>query len=51
MTIAPIHPDPRIVATFAPLLIAAAALAIGLALRKIVNRFLDGDDPRRQLIA
>jgi hypothetical protein len=31
--------------------ITAAALAVGLALRKLVDRFLDEDDPRRQLIA
>jgi hypothetical protein len=36
---------------FAPLFIAAAALAVGLALRKLIDRFLDEDDPRRQLIA
>jgi hypothetical protein len=37
MIVSPIHPDPRIVATFVPLFIAAAALAIGLALRSVID--------------
>ena len=39
---------PRLLAMFAPLFIAAAALAVGLVLRKFIDRFLDEDDPRRQ---
>jgi hypothetical protein len=34
-----------------PLFIAAAALAIGLALRSFIDCFLDEDDPRRFYIA
>jgi hypothetical protein len=34
-----------------PLFIAAAALAIGLALRSLIDRFLAEDDPRRFYIA
>ena len=43
--------DPRLLAMFAPLFIAAATLAVGLALRKLIDRFLDENDLRRQLIA
>jgi hypothetical protein len=32
-------------------MIASVALALGLLLRRVVNRFLDEGDPRRQLIA
>jgi hypothetical protein len=34
-----------------PLFIAAAALAIGLGLRSLVDRFLAEDDPRRFYLA
>jgi hypothetical protein len=51
MIVAPIHPDARIITTFAPLFVAAAALAIGLALRRVIDSFLDEDDPRRQVMA
>jgi hypothetical protein len=51
MMVTPILPDPRIVATFVPLFVAAVALAIGLVLRRVVDRFLKEGDPRRELIA
>jgi hypothetical protein len=41
----------RLLAMFAPLFIAAAALAVGLALRKLIDRFLDKNDSRRFCIA
>ncbi len=51
MPVIPFRADPRLLAMFAPLFIAAAALVVGLALRNLIDRFLDEDDPRRQLIA
>jgi hypothetical protein len=47
----PFHGDPRILTLFLPLVIAALGLAIGLTLRRLIDRFLDDSDPRRQLIA
>jgi len=47
----PIHLDPRVVTTFAPLFIAAAAVAVGLMLRSVVDRFLAEDHPRHFCIA
>jgi hypothetical protein len=51
MNIAPFHPDPRLLNVLWPLYVAAGALAVGLALRRVVDRFLDEGDPRRQLLA
>jgi uncharacterized membrane protein YcfT len=51
MNVLPFHPDPRLDAIVAPFAIASVALALGLLLRRVVNRFLDEGDPRRQLIA
>jgi DMSO reductase anchor subunit len=51
MNVAPFHPDPRILDLFAFFFITAGALAVGLVLRKALDRFLPEDDPRRQLIA
>jgi hypothetical protein len=51
MIVVPFHADPRLVAIFAPLVVAGVAFVIGLALRRIVDRYLHEDDPRRQLIA
>jgi hypothetical protein len=51
MNVAPFHPDPRLLDVLWPLYVAAGALAIGLVLRNVVDRFLDEGDPRRQLIA
>jgi hypothetical protein len=49
--VAPFHPDPRLLDILGPVYAAAGALAIGLVLRRVVDRFLDEGDPRRQLIA
>jgi hypothetical protein len=51
MTISPFNPDARLLVAMWPLFIAAAALAIGLALRRLIDRFLAEDDPRRFYIA
>ena len=51
MIVAPFHPDPRVLAIFTGFSLTAAALAVGLMLRKAIGRFLAEDDPRRQLIA
>ena len=51
MNLAPFHPDPRLLGALWPLYAAAGALAIGLMFRRVVDRFLEEDDPRRQLIA
>jgi hypothetical protein len=51
MTVSPFNPDSRLLVAMWPLLIAAAALAIGLALRSLIDRFLVEDDPRRFYIA
>jgi hypothetical protein len=47
MTVLPFNPDPRLVAVLSPLFLFAGALAIGLPLRRVVDRFLEDDDPRR----
>jgi hypothetical protein len=51
MNVLPFDPDPRFVAFFRRILFGAAAAALGLALRKAIGRFLDEDDPHRELIA
>jgi hypothetical protein len=51
MNVLPFHPDPRLAATAAPFAIASVALALGLLLRRVVNRFLGEGDPRRRLLA
>jgi uncharacterized membrane protein YcfT len=51
MNVLPFHPDPRLNAIVAPFAIASVALTLGLLLRRVVNRFLEEGDPRRQLIA
>ena len=51
MNIAPFHPYPRLLYVLWFLYVGAGALAIGLVLRRVVARFLDEGDPRRQLIA
>jgi hypothetical protein len=50
MNVLPFHPDPRPLAIFEGFFLGAAALAIGFAFRRVVDRYLGGD-PRRQLIA
>jgi hypothetical protein len=51
MQVVPFHAALRLLTLVGPIFITAAALAVGLALRKLVDRFLDEDDSRRQLIA
>jgi hypothetical protein len=51
MTVSPFSPDPRLLVIMSPLFIAAAALAVGLALRSLIDRFLAEDDPRRFYLA
>ena len=51
MTVSPFKPDSRLLLVMSPLIITAAALAVGLALRSLIDRFLDEDDPRRFYIA
>jgi hypothetical protein len=51
VNIAPFHSDPRVLALLAMFAITAASLAVGLALRRFLSRWLPEDDPRRQLIA
>ena len=51
MTVLPFRAAPRLLAIFAPFFIAAAALAIGRAFRKVLDRFLEPDDTRRFYIA
>jgi hypothetical protein len=51
MNVLPFRPDPRLNAIVAPFAIARVALTLGLLLRRVVNRFLEEGDPRRQLIA
>jgi hypothetical protein len=47
----PFDPDPRLLGAFLALAMTAAAVVMGLALRRLIGRFLPEDDPRRQLIA
>lgn len=51
MSVLPLHPDPRLLALFEGFFLGAAALAIGLAFRRAVDRYLEEGDRRRQLIA
>jgi hypothetical protein len=51
MNVLPFHPNPRLLAMLEGFYLGAAALAIGFAFRRAVDRYLDEGDPRRQLIA
>ena len=51
MTVLPFDPDPRLLGAFLALAVTAAAVVMGLALRRLIGRYLPEDDPRRQLIA
>jgi hypothetical protein len=51
MSVLPLPPDPRLLALFEGFFLGAAALAIGLAFRRAVDRYLEEGDRRRQLIA
>ena len=51
MTVLPFDPDPRLLGAFLALAVTAAAVVMGLALRRLVGRYLPKNDPRRQLIA
>ena len=51
MTVSPFNSGSRLLLVISPLFIAAAALAIGLAMRSLIDRFLAEDDPRRLYLA
>jgi hypothetical protein len=51
VTVLPVDPDPRLLGAFLALVVTAVALAVGLALRRFLSRWLPEDDPRLQLIA
>jgi len=51
VTVLPFEPDPRLLGAFLALVVTAAAVSMGLALRRVVGRYLAEDDPRRQLVA
>jgi len=51
VTVLPFDPDPRLLGAFLALAVTAAAVVMGLALRRLVGRYLPENDPRRQLIA
>jgi hypothetical protein len=51
VTVLPFDPDPRLLGAFLALAVTAAAVVMGLALRRFLSRWLPEDDPRRQLIA
>jgi len=51
VTVLPFNPDERLLATVWPLFAIAAALAIGLMLRSVVDRFLEEGDPRRYYVS
>jgi hypothetical protein len=51
MTVLPFNPDPRLVALLLPVLTGLAALAIGLLVRNVVDRFLEEGDPRRYYVS
>jgi hypothetical protein len=50
VTVLPFDPDPRLLGAFLSLATTAAAVVMGLALRRLIRRFLPEDDPRRQLM-
>jgi hypothetical protein len=50
MIAVPFHADPRLFAILTPLYVAATGLALGLLLRRFIARFLEEDDPGRQLV-
>jgi heme/copper-type cytochrome/quinol oxidase subunit 4 len=47
----PFDPDPRLLGAFFALVVTAAAVAMGVALRRLVAMYMPEDDPRRQLVA
>jgi hypothetical protein len=49
--IVPFHLNPRVRAILEPFYVAAGALALGLAPRRVIDRFLAEGDPRRLYIA
>ena len=51
MTVLPFDRDPRLLGAFFALVVTAAAVVIGLGMRRLVGRCLAEDDPRRQLVA
>jgi hypothetical protein len=51
MTVLPFNPDARLVEILWPFFVIAAALAIGLLLRSLVDRFLEEGDPRRYYVS
>ena len=51
MTVLPFNPDARLVGILWPFFVIAAALAIGLLLRSLVDRFLEEGDPRRYYVS
>ena len=51
MTVLPFDPDPRLLGAFLAPAVTGAAVVMGLALRRLVGRYLPENDPRRQLIA
>lgn len=51
MNVLPFDPDPQLLGAFLAMVITAAAVIMGLALRRLIHRYLPEDDPRRQLIA
>ena len=50
MTVLPFNPDARILEVWWPFFAIAAALAISLLVRSVVDRFLEEGDPRRYYI-
>jgi hypothetical protein len=47
----PFDPDPRLLGAFFALVVTAAAVAMGVAMRRLVAMYMPEDDPRRQLVA
>jgi hypothetical protein len=47
VTVLPFDHDPRLLGAFLALAVTAAAVAMGLALRRLVGWYLPEDDPRR----
>jgi hypothetical protein len=51
VTVLPFDPDPRLLGAFLALAVTAAAIVMGLALRRLVGWYLPEGDPRHQLLA
>jgi hypothetical protein len=51
VSVLPFDSDPRLLGAFLALLVIAAAVSMGLPLRRVVGRYLAEDDQRRQLVA